>query len=79
MRRCSPTCRPDLIRRLLKYELKTSEEADLDDRLPTMLMGLFALLLGCRLDKTVASMTAAMRQLDDGRFDVVLPGSGSKK
>ncbi len=47
--------------------------------LPTMLMGLFALLLGCRIAKTVASMTAAMRQLGDGRCDVVLPGSGSRK
>ncbi|MDE5445225.1 hypothetical protein FXV83_35225 [Bradyrhizobium hipponense] len=44
--------------------------------LATMLMGLFALLLGCRIAKTVASIT---RQLGDGRFDVVLPGRGSKK
>ncbi|MET4349602.1 hypothetical protein ABIB81_007654 [Bradyrhizobium sp. I1.7.5] len=36
-------------------------------------MGLFTLLFGCRIAKTVASMTATMRQLGDGRFDVVLP------
>ncbi|MGY4363137.1 hypothetical protein ACVW0J_009630 [Bradyrhizobium sp. i1.7.7] len=29
--------------------------------LPTILMGLFTLLFGCRIAKTVASMTATMR------------------
>lgn len=42
----------------------------------TMLAGLLALLFGRRIAKTVASMTTAMRQLGDGRFDVVLPGLG---
>ncbi|WP_409190193.1 methyl-accepting chemotaxis protein [Bradyrhizobium sp. RDM4] len=44
--------------------------------LATMVVGLLALLFGQRIAKTVASMTAAMRQLGDGRFDVVLPGLG---
>ncbi|WP_426420773.1 methyl-accepting chemotaxis protein [Bradyrhizobium genosp. A] len=44
----------------------------------TLLVGLLALLFGRRVAKTVASMTAAMRQLGDGRFDVVLPGLGRK-
>lgn len=42
----------------------------------TLLVGLLALLFGRRVAKTVASMTAAMRQLGEGRFDVVLPGLG---
>ncbi|MET4117902.1 HAMP domain-containing protein [Bradyrhizobium sp. JR1.5] len=46
--------------------------------LATMVVGLLALLFGQRIAKTVASMTAAMRQLGDGRFDVVLPGLGRK-
>ncbi len=46
--------------------------------LVTMFVGLLALLFGQRIAKTVASMTAAMRQLGDGRFDVVLPGLGRK-
>ncbi len=44
--------------------------------LATMLAGLLALLFGRRIAKAVASMTAAMRQLGNGRFDVVLPGLG---
>ncbi|MFB6418741.1 methyl-accepting chemotaxis protein [Bradyrhizobium tunisiense] len=44
----------------------------------TLLVGLLALLFGRRVAKTVTSMTAAMRQLGDGRFDVVLPGLGRK-
>ncbi|MDH2348299.1 HAMP domain-containing protein [Bradyrhizobium sp. SSUT77] len=40
----------------------------------TLLVGLLALWCGQRIAKTVASMTAAMRQLGEGRFDVVLPG-----
>ncbi|MDA9512146.1 hypothetical protein XI04_03550 [Bradyrhizobium sp. CCBAU 11430] len=36
------------------------------------------MLFGQRIAKTVASMTAAMRQLGEGRFDVVLPGLGRK-
>ncbi|WP_245283296.1 HAMP domain-containing protein [Bradyrhizobium sp. WSM2793] len=44
--------------------------------LATMLVGLLAFLFGQRIAGTVASMTAAMRQLGDGRFDVVLPGLG---
>lgn len=44
----------------------------------TMLVGLLALLFGRRIAKTVASMTAAMRQLGEGRFEVVLPGLGRK-
>ncbi|MET4120963.1 hypothetical protein ABIB85_007390 [Bradyrhizobium sp. JR1.5] len=47
--------------------------------LATMLMGLFASLSGCRIAKTVVSVTAAMRQLGDGRCDVVLPARGSRK
>ncbi|NEU96873.1 methyl-accepting chemotaxis protein [Bradyrhizobium uaiense] len=46
--------------------------------LATILVGLIALLFGRRVAQTVASMTAAMRQLGDGRFDVVLPGLGRK-
>ncbi|WP_198033781.1 methyl-accepting chemotaxis protein [Bradyrhizobium sp. WSM2254] len=46
--------------------------------LATLLVGMLALLFGRRVAKTVASMTAAMRQLGDGRFDVVLPGLGRK-
>ncbi|MHB0773435.1 methyl-accepting chemotaxis protein [Bradyrhizobium sp. 1.29L] len=46
--------------------------------LATLLVGLFALLFGRRVAKTVASMTAAMRKLGDGGFDVVLPGLGRK-
>ncbi|VIO69541.1 Methyl-accepting chemotaxis protein 4 [Bradyrhizobium ivorense] len=46
--------------------------------LSTVLVGLTALLFGQRIAKTVASMTAAMRQLGEGRFDVVLPGLGRK-
>lgn len=46
--------------------------------LATLLVGLLALLFGRRLAKTVASMTAAMRQIGDGRVDVVLPGLGRK-
>ncbi|WP_377829319.1 HAMP domain-containing protein [Bradyrhizobium lupini] len=46
--------------------------------LATMVVGLLALLFGQRIAKTIASMTAAMRQLGDGRFDVVLPGLGRK-
>lgn len=42
----------------------------------TILVGLIALLFGQRIAETVASMTLAMRQLGDGRFDVVLPGLG---
>ncbi|WP_161495114.1 HAMP domain-containing protein [Bradyrhizobium canariense] len=41
-------------------------------------MRLLALLFGQRIAKTVASMTAAMRQLGDGRFDVAIPGVGRK-
>lgn len=44
----------------------------------TMLVGLLALLFGRRIARRVALMTAAMRQLGDGRFDVVLPGLGRK-
>lgn len=44
----------------------------------TLLVGLLALLFGRRVAKTVAAMTAAMRQLGEGRFDVVLPGLGRK-
>ncbi|WP_461351525.1 methyl-accepting chemotaxis protein [Bradyrhizobium sp. USDA 4454] len=46
--------------------------------LSTVLVGLTAVLFGQRIAKTVASMTAAMRQLGEGRFDVVLPGLGRK-
>ncbi|MHC2433005.1 methyl-accepting chemotaxis protein [Bradyrhizobium sp. USDA 4451] len=46
--------------------------------LSTVLVGLTALLFGQRIAKTVASMTTAMRQLGEGRFDVVLPGLGRK-
>lgn len=46
--------------------------------LATLLAGLFSMLFGQRIAKTVASMTAAMRQLGEGRFDVVLPGLGRK-
>lgn len=42
----------------------------------TLLVGLLALLFGRRVAKTIASMTAAMRRLGEGRFDVVLPGLG---
>ncbi|QHP67907.1 methyl-accepting chemotaxis protein [Bradyrhizobium sp. LCT2] len=44
----------------------------------TMLVGLLALLFGRRIAKTVAAMTSAMRQLGEGRFDVVLPALGRK-
>ncbi|WP_456779699.1 methyl-accepting chemotaxis protein [Bradyrhizobium sp. USDA 3315] len=44
----------------------------------TLLVGLLSLLFGRHIAHTVASMTAAMRQLGDGRFDVVLPGPGRK-
>ncbi|MDA9414117.1 hypothetical protein XH81_04485 [Bradyrhizobium sp. CCBAU 25360] len=44
----------------------------------SLLAGLFSMLFGQRIAKTVASMTAAMRQLGEGRFDVVLPGLGRK-
>lgn len=44
--------------------------------LATLLVGLLALLFGRRVAKIVALMTAAMRQLGEGRFDVVLPGLG---
>ncbi|WP_084302790.1 methyl-accepting chemotaxis protein [Bradyrhizobium sp. WSM2254] len=46
--------------------------------LGTAFVGLLALLFGRRLARTVASMTSAMRQLGEGRFDVVLPGLGRK-
>ncbi|WP_271554915.1 methyl-accepting chemotaxis protein [Bradyrhizobium sp. CCBAU 45394] len=46
--------------------------------LATILVGLIALLFGQRIAKTVVSMTAAMRQLGEGRFDVVLPGIGRR-
>ncbi|WP_442868794.1 HAMP domain-containing protein [Bradyrhizobium sp. CCBAU 21362] len=36
------------------------------------------MLFGQRIAKTVASMTGVMRQLGEGRFDVVLPGLGRK-
>ncbi|OPY95221.1 hypothetical protein A5906_09565 [Bradyrhizobium sacchari] len=42
--------------------------------LATLLVGVLALLFGQRIAKTIASMTSAMRQLSEGRFDVVLPG-----
>ncbi|MCC8983848.1 methyl-accepting chemotaxis protein [Bradyrhizobium acaciae] len=44
--------------------------------LSTVLVGLTAVLFGQRIAETVASMTAAMRQLGEGRFDVILPGLG---
>ncbi|MDI3567387.1 HAMP domain-containing protein [Bradyrhizobium sp. Arg816] len=46
--------------------------------LATLLAGLFSVLFGQRIAKTVATMTTAMRQLGEGRFDVVLPGRGRK-
>ncbi|MGY8632783.1 HAMP domain-containing protein [Bradyrhizobium sp. 14AA] len=46
--------------------------------LGTALVGLLALLFGQRLARTIASMTSAMRQLGEGRFDVMLPGLGRK-
>jgi len=46
--------------------------------LSTILVGLIALLFGHRIAKTVASTTMAMRQLGEGKFDVVLPGLGRK-
>ncbi|MGY4502244.1 methyl-accepting chemotaxis protein [Bradyrhizobium sp. GM24.11] len=46
--------------------------------LGTAFVGLLALLFGQRIARTVASMTAAMRRLGEGRFDVVLPGLGRK-
>lgn len=46
--------------------------------LSTILVGVMALLFGQRIAKTVTSMTAAMRQLGEGQFDVVLPGLGRK-
>ncbi|WP_253624830.1 MULTISPECIES: methyl-accepting chemotaxis protein [unclassified Bradyrhizobium] len=46
--------------------------------LSTVLVGLTAVLFGQRIAETVASMTAAMRQLGEGRFDVILPGLGRK-
>ena len=46
--------------------------------LATILVGLLALVFGQRIAKTVASMTATMRLLGDGQFDVVLPGLGRK-
>lgn len=42
----------------------------------TVLAALLALLFGRRIAKTVASMTAAMRELGATRFDVVLPALG---
>lgn len=42
----------------------------------TVLAGLLALLFGRRIAKTVASMTAVMRELGATRFDVVLPALG---
>ncbi|OMI09528.1 hypothetical protein BSN85_16550 [Bradyrhizobium brasilense] len=47
--------------------------------LSTVLVGLTAVLFGQRIAETVASMTAAMRQLGEGRFDVILPGLGRKE
>ncbi|MCK1743740.1 hypothetical protein IVA80_23540 [Bradyrhizobium sp. 139] len=44
----------------------------------TLLVGLLSLLFGQRIAKTVASMASAMRQVGEGRFDVVLPGLGRK-
>ncbi|WP_128932003.1 HAMP domain-containing protein [Bradyrhizobium zhanjiangense] len=44
--------------------------------LTTLLTGFLALLFGQRITKTIASMTAAMRQLGEGQLDVVLPGVG---
>lgn len=44
----------------------------------TAFVGLLALLFGRRIANTVASITPAMRQLGEGRFDVVLPGLGRK-
>ncbi|MDF0498853.1 HAMP domain-containing protein [Bradyrhizobium yuanmingense] len=46
--------------------------------LTTTIVGLLALLFGQRIAKTVSSMTSAMRQLGEGRVDVVLPGRGRK-
>ncbi|MCC8975821.1 HAMP domain-containing protein [Bradyrhizobium brasilense] len=46
--------------------------------LSTVLVGLTAVLFGQRIAETVASMTAAVRQLGEGRFDVILPGLGRK-
>ncbi|MFK4719142.1 methyl-accepting chemotaxis protein [Bradyrhizobium niftali] len=44
----------------------------------TVLVGLLALMLGRRIATTIGSMTAAMRQLGERQFDVVLPGLGRK-
>lgn len=44
----------------------------------TVLVGLLALVFGRRIATTIGSMTAAMQQLGEGRFDVVLPGLGRK-
>lgn len=46
--------------------------------LATLVTGLLALRFGQRIAKIVASMTSAMRQLGEGRFDVVLPGLGRR-
>ncbi|WGS30443.1 methyl-accepting chemotaxis protein [Bradyrhizobium sp. ISRA464] len=42
--------------------------------LTAFVLTLFAVLFGRRLAGLISRMTAAMRQLADGRFDVVLPG-----
>lgn len=44
--------------------------------LATISVGMLALFFGRRTARTVASMTAAMRRLGDGHFDVVLSGLG---
>lgn len=44
----------------------------------TLVVGLLALVFGRRIATTIGSMTAVMRQLGEGRFDVVLPGLGRK-
>ncbi|UVO35752.1 HAMP domain-containing protein [Bradyrhizobium arachidis] len=44
----------------------------------TVVVGLLALFFGRRIASTVVLMTAAMRQLGDGQFDVVLPGLGQR-
>ncbi|MBH5396237.1 methyl-accepting chemotaxis protein [Bradyrhizobium sp. CNPSo 4010] len=46
--------------------------------LATLAVGLLALLFGQRIARTVALMAAAMHQLGEGQFDVVLPGLGRR-
>jgi methyl-accepting chemotaxis protein len=43
-------------------------------RLAIPAIGLFALLFGQRIARSISRMTRAMQQLASGRFDVVLPG-----